>query len=1055
MVKALTKEVRMSYTVSLQRNPNLSIPQIERNSANEVQNRFGRSWWTGLPPQDCPGFNAQGNFLQSLPLLNLDICTRQDILDYFNNTWTLTELLFSGLKNEATFIRPPYHELRHPLIFYYGHPAVLYYNKMRLAGLVKEPIDLYLEKILETGVDEMSWDDMSKNQMIWPDVQTVREYRQKVYNVIVNSIRTHPDLEFSPERNIKTKSPFWSLFMGFEHEKIHFETSSVLIRELPLGLVDCPTYWAPMHDSAKNKTPSKPTAGVDYPQSNWVRLNETKVAWGKPLNAASFGWDNEYGQRAKSLKDFQVTENLISNGEFYSFVSSLGYINDKYWSQEGLAWRKFRNTKRPTFWVAHGPEGLHDYKLRTIFEVIDKPWSWPAEVNFHEAQAYCHWKQEHDNSKLKYRLLTEPEHIALRESQDSDPVLQKESFTKPTGQNNLEHFNANFRFSSPNPVDFFPKNSKGIRDLFGNVWQWTEDQFNPLEGFEVHFLYDDFSRPCFDGKHQMILGGSFISCGHEASKWARFHFRPHFFQHAGFRISATLDGSDDNGSTKILKVQEYIHPQRENSLAQMEDIDWWKNVNQPLELTTDNLNDYWDITKESLLQFETEITKKSPMGISLDPASNDLKKDFRLAYQAVKDFPQRPHDYKKLLEVLFQELAPTGQSPGHPGYMAYVAGAGNSISNMAQAISQTLNQFTGHFSMAPGLVTLEIEALNWIQNMIGYPESTRLGFFTTGGSLATLSALSAAKKAKLKGYDLARARFYASENCHHCIGKSLAVLGFPRDSISLISTNNKFQMDLEQLKNKIQEDIQNGYQPVAVIATAGATTTGAVDDLEGVHSISSQFNLWLHVDGAYGGFFLLTEKGKTLLRGVEKSDSITLDPHKSFSLPYGTGCLLVRDGKTLNYDYAGAKTYMPPEPGLNEARETKLDFADITPELSRDYRGLRFWLPLKTLGVGPFQLNLAEKIQLAQYLYNELQKFPAIATVTEPQLSIVNFKLKQSLRTRELLTKINSSNKFFLTGCELRGDFVIRVCLLGFRTHYEQVQNLLLLINSSIAEMDL
>ena len=133
----------MSYTVSLQRNPNLSIPQVNRSAKNEVQAAFGKSWWTGLAPEQCPGFNTEKQYLQCLPLLNLEICTRQDVLDYFNNTWTLTELLFASLKSESTYIRPPYHELRHPLMFYYGHPAVLYYNKMRLAGLFSAPVDLY------------------------------------------------------------------------------------------------------------------------------------------------------------------------------------------------------------------------------------------------------------------------------------------------------------------------------------------------------------------------------------------------------------------------------------------------------------------------------------------------------------------------------------------------------------------------------------------------------------------------------------------------------------------------------------------------------------------------------------------------------------------------------------------------------------------------------------------------------------------------------------------------------------------------------------------------
>lgn len=1043
----------MSQTASLQRNPNLAIPQADRTLPNEMQKSFAQNWWTGLPPEECAGYHREQKFLQALPLVNLEICTRQDVLDYFNNSWTLTEILFSSLKNESTYTRPPYHELRHPLIFYYGHPAVLYYNKLRLAGLVTAPVDLYLEKILEIGVDEMSWDDMSKNEMQWPKVQAVHAYRKKIYDIVVGIIKTHPDLEpapSSPQRNINLTSPLWSLFMGFEHEKIHFETSSVLIRELPVELVETPKYWAPLHPSAAQKTPAHPSAGKDYPGAEWLKIKGGQVAYGKKDSAPSFGWDNEYGSRTKTVKDFQVTNQLISNGEYYEFVSSLSYINDKFWSQEGLQWRKFRNSKRPSFWVAHGPEGLHDYKLRTIFEIIDMPWSWPVEVNFHEAQAYLHWKQEKDHSKLTYRLITEPEHIRLRNGMSDDPVLQKKSYSQTALQ--ALPYNFNFQFSSASPVNFFPGNNLGVKDLFGNLWQWTEDQFNPLDGFKVHPLYDDFSTPCFDGKHHIILGGSFISCGHEASKWARFHFRPHFFQHAGFRIAATLDGSSDNAATRLKNTAEYVHPRRQNVRDQMQQSDWWKKVNQPLELDPAEMKELWQQTQETILKFETRRAELSPMGTALDPATNDIAKDFRLPYQNTKTFPDRPDDYQKILKTVLEELVPPGQQPGHPGYMAYVAGSGNAISNMGQALAQTLNQFTGHYSLSPGLVSLETEALRWILNMVDYPAESA-GFFTTGGSLATLSALSLARKAKMQGHDLSRVRFYASAHAHHCAGKSLSLLGFPKEALTLIAVNDAFQMNTNELEKIIQADIAQGLQPICVVGTAGSTNTGAIDDLAKISVLAKKHNLWFHVDAAYGGFFLLTENGKNLLSGISDSDSIILDPHKSLSLPYGTGCLLVRDRALMSYDYTGAPTYMPPSPGLTD-EEGRLDFADISPELSRDFRGLRFWLPIKTLGIGPFQVNLEEKLELAKYLAQELRAISSLEVIVNPQLSIVNFRVKERSKTRDLLTRINQSQKIFLSGCTIKNEFVIRVCLLGFRSHFAEVQLLLQIIRNSLSELD-
>jgi 5-histidylcysteine sulfoxide synthase len=1054
----------MTYTVSLQRNPNLSIPQIDKSGKNEVLEFFGSNWWTGLDPESCPGFNHEKKHLQALPLLNLKICNRQDVLDYFNNVWTLTELLFASLKNESTYIRPPYHELRHPLIFYYGHPAVVYYNKMRLAGIVTEPIDLYLEKILETGVDEMSWDDMSKNEMQWPSVKTVHEYRQKIYNLVINLINTDPALADNRSQELNQDSPLWSLFMGFEHEKIHFETSSVLIRELPLNLVETPKFWTPLHPSALEKTPARPTPSKDFPLPEWKTITGGNVTYGKSPSTPSYGWDNEYGTRTKNVKDFQVTNHLVTNGEYFEFVSSLSCVNDKYWSQEGLQWRKFRNTKRPTFWVAHGPEGYHEYKLRTLFEVIDMPWSWPVEVNFHEAQAFIRWKNEKDKSDLIYRLITEPEHVRMRGEcydGDKDPVLQRSHYRQEgasAGQDTLDcslkvKLNSNFQYSSANPVNFFPANKWGVNDVFGNVWQWTEDQFNPLDGFKVHPLYDDFSTPCFDGKHQMILGGSFISCGHEASKWARFHFRPHFFQHSGFRIAATLDGSTDNESTKLKKSTEYIHPRRQNILDQMQQANWWKNAQQPMEMKETELHEYWGKTVNAILEVEKNRVGKSPMGTGLDPATNDLTKGFTVPYQSVVTFPNKTEDFEKLLQTVINDLAPMGQQPGHPGYLAYVSGAGNAISNMAQALSQTLNQFTGHFSMSPGLVTIEAEALRWIINMAGFPAATAGGIFTTGASFATLSAFSIARKTKMQGTDLAKVRFYASTQAHHCIGKAISFLGFPSTALTLIPVNEKFQIKTDELEKAITADKAHGLQSLVVIGNAGTTNTGAVDNLSELAKTAKNHNMWFHIDGAYGGFFMLTEKGKEKLRGLDLADSVALDPHKSLSLPYGTGCLIVKDRQLMSYKFTGNQSYMPPAADSSTEANPEFEFADMSAELSRDFRGLRFWLPLKTWGVGPFQLNLEEKIELAKYLSAELKVLSDVEVITEPELSIVNFKLKDSSKTRDLLTRINQTHQFFLSGCMLNDTFVIRVCLLGFRCHFEQVQSLVSVIKKSLEEV--
>ncbi|NET41492.1 5-histidylcysteine sulfoxide synthase [Okeania sp. SIO2B3] len=497
--------------MTLTRNPNLDLTTLlsldQKEEKNPVDPLIGQRpdwWWTGLRPTEV---------LYAMPIPNLATCTRREVLDYFDNGWLMTEVLLSALQGEQAFLDPPYHQLRHPLIFYLCHPAVLYINKLRLAGLIDESINPYFEQLFETGVDEMSWDDISKNEMDWPSVREVVDYRRSTYKIVRELIETLPALE-DGHPPITMDNPTWALFLGFEHERIHIETSSVLLRELPLSVLRQPEAWQNLHPSA--------FAESQTVENELIAVSSKTVTLGKPWEEPCFGWDNEYGSRQIRVRSFQASQHLVTNREFYEFVVAGGYQEPKYWTEEGWTWKQNRNTKWPTFWVADGPAGLHQYQLRTIFEVVEMPWSWPAAVNWYEAKAYCAWKTEQDNSPVPYRLITEAEHHCLRGG--NQPV------------------NLNLTWGSEIPVNALAPNKTGFYDVFGNVWQWCEDDFNPLEGFRVHRLYDDFSTPCFDGEHKMILGGSFISTGDEATQWARFHFRPHFFQHAGFRLVRADDG---------------------------------------------------------------------------------------------------------------------------------------------------------------------------------------------------------------------------------------------------------------------------------------------------------------------------------------------------------------------------------------------------------------------------------------------------------------------------------------------------------------------------------
>lgn len=512
----------------------------EANATTHADDRLANirgSWWfTGKHPDlgECPGVEANGK-ITSLQMPDLSTCDREAVLDYFDNSWTLTEILFAGLQTAEAFYRPPGHNLRHPLIFYYGHPAVLYVNKLRVSGLVNPPVNPYFEQILETGVDEMSWDDLSKNEMSWPSVAEVRDYRAEVYQ-LVRSVIENTDFASDLGRPITMDDPAWAIFMGFEHERIHLETSSVLIRELPLRLVSAHPAWpapAPDRRTAEN---NQPTADV-VPENQMVTVAGGTTVLGKPKSFPSYGWDNEYGTREIDVAEFEAARYLVSNGEYHRFVSDGGYRRPELWTEEGWDWRAFRNAKWPQFWVPDGPSGLHRYRLRTISEEIDMPWDWPVCVNFHEARAYCTWRGEQDGRT--YRMPTEAEFRRMRALPDEPTVADDPVLDSSGADLRARDVNLNLAWGSECPVDTSPATVDGVHDSAGNLWVWCEDVANPFDGFEVHPYYEDFTAPCFDGLHQMILGGCFISTGDEASIWARYHFRAHFLQQSGIRLIST------------------------------------------------------------------------------------------------------------------------------------------------------------------------------------------------------------------------------------------------------------------------------------------------------------------------------------------------------------------------------------------------------------------------------------------------------------------------------------------------------------------------------------
>ena len=452
---------------------------------------------------------------------------RAEILDYFHKTFEIDERLYDMVSApEALFLRAE--PLRHPLIFYFGHTATFYMNKLVIAKILPQRINPRYESMFAVGVDEMSWDDLNEAHYDWPTREEVQTYRNEVREVVGQLIRTMP-----LRLPIHWNDPFWAILMGIEHQRIHLETSSVIIRQLPIDLVQSLPLWEICGESG------------EAPINELLPVPGGTVRLGKERSHLLYGWDNEYGRHEAEVTDFGASRFLTSNGEFKEFVDDGGYGERLWWSEEGWSWRSFKEAEFPLFWIKD-TDG--SFRLRTVAEIIPMPWNWPVEVNCLEAKAFCNWKAARTGRAL--RLPTEEEYGRFS---DLAQVPDQPWWEVAPGNINLE------QFASPCPVDRFRFGD--FFDVIGNVWQWTESPIYPFDGFEIHPWYDDFSTPTFDTRHNLMKGGSWISTGNEATRDSRYAFRRHFYQHAGFRYvesEAPVVIVDDAYETDSL-VAQYCH----------------------------------------------------------------------------------------------------------------------------------------------------------------------------------------------------------------------------------------------------------------------------------------------------------------------------------------------------------------------------------------------------------------------------------------------------------------------------------------------------------------
>ena len=417
-----------------------------------------------------------------------------------------------------------------------------------------------------------------------------------------------------------------------------------------------------------------------------------------------------------------------------------------------------------------------------------------------------------------------------------------------------------------------------------------------------------------------------------------------------------------------------------------------------------------------------------------------------------------PMDPDAVLELLDRGVNRGGVTIGSAGHMAYIPGSNLHASALADYLGAVLNKYSGLSFASPGMVRMERMLLRWVADLVGYP-ATAAGDLTSGGSVASLVGIVTAREASgLKARDFERAVVYLSEQTHHAVDKALRIAGLGESVKRFVPLDDRHRLRPDALEEAIEADARMGLYPWTIAATAGTTDTGAVDPLDDIADIARRHDLWLHVDGAYGASFVLTEHGGRVLRGIERSDSMVVDPHKGLFLPFGSGIALVRDGRHLLQAHHYNASYLQDQDVLASGDEVSP--ADLSPELTRPNRALRLWLPLKLAGVAPFRAALEEKLLLARYFHEQMRQEHGFEVGPPPDLSIVTFRYKPkrgdpNAFNRRLTEAVQRDGRVFVSSTMIDGRFTLRLAILSLRTHLQTVDLAIDILREKARQLEL
>jgi aromatic-L-amino-acid/L-tryptophan decarboxylase len=416
-----------------------------------------------------------------------------------------------------------------------------------------------------------------------------------------------------------------------------------------------------------------------------------------------------------------------------------------------------------------------------------------------------------------------------------------------------------------------------------------------------------------------------------------------------------------------------------------------------------------------------------------------------LAHRLNGSPPEGPQSFERILEQLSSDVLPFISNNDHPGYFAYVPGAGTWPGALGDLIASACNLEVSSWVQAAGPSQVELVVLGWFKQWIGYPEEAA-GVLVSGGSAANLTALACAREALL-GAMSDQVVAYLSNQAHSSMARAARVLGFRPNQVRVLPVDDGYRMRPEALAAAMAADLRAGRRPLFVAANAGATSTGAIDPLPELAALCRERGVWFHVDAAYGGFAALTQRGRRWLAGLELADSVTLDPHKWLYQPFECGCLLVRAGQRLREAFRIQPDYLKD----TEAAELEVNFSDLSVQLTRMSRALKLWMSLRYFGVEAFRAAIDRSIDLARFAQARIEASAQLELLTPARLGVVCFRRHPEGMDEDGLERLNqrlaeglaASGQGLVSSTRLRDRFALRMCVLNHTSRAQDVERVL------------